>query len=159
MSKWLAIFFLASSIARADDRLIGRWRSNHDETMRFAKEHSIWTERQTHFLNQLFGHLELSFDGKTMRNRFPDITVETNGQTSAFKGFENAFLYRELGSDEDSVAILIKNYFGHDSIVQYHFVNRDRFWVYADDPKMGLADLNFREYFDRVTTPAALPQK
>ena len=29
MSKWLAIFFLVLSIAHADDRLTGLWRSNH----------------------------------------------------------------------------------------------------------------------------------
>jgi hypothetical protein len=95
--------------------------------------------------------MQLTFDGKTMRDEFPDMTIETNGKKSPFKGTGRSVDYEVLGSDEDSIAVLLKNYYGRDRIEHYHFVDRDLFWVYSEESTYPtLPDLNFREYFRRV---------
>ena len=145
-----ACLLLVAIHALADDRLHGTWRSDHDESMRFAREHSLLAPNQIAFLDQILGHLELSFDPTTTRSFMPDVQLDTNGKRSTFKGTDESFRYRVLGADEDSIVLYVEKEFGRDRIIHIHFVGNDQFWIYSEESKFPLQDLNFREYFRRI---------
>ncbi len=146
----LALLCLAPLAAHSSDRLAGVWRSDEKESMDFVRTHTLLEPRQTDFLAGLLGRLELTFDGAHMRYRMPDADIPIQGKSQHFAGFDEKFGYRVLGSDNDSVALLIAKVHGQDRIWHLHFVSDDMFWIYSEDGDYGLRDLNFREYFRRV---------
>jgi hypothetical protein len=150
MRSLLALLCFAPLLAHSDERLAGQWRSDHDASMGFVRAHTILEPRQSDFLEGILGHLELTFDGSKMRYQIPDADVVIQGQPQHFVGSDDCFDYRVLGSDSDSVALLLLNQHGKDRIWHLHFVSDEVFWIYSEDADYGLRDLNFREYFRRV---------
>ena len=149
MWKLLAILAFLPSAVRADDRLFGTWKSNRSESMKFNSAHAVLERRQTEFLDQILGHLEMSFDAKTFRNYMPDIEIKSKGKSTVFYGTDKSYAYRVLGSDVDSVSILVEKELGRDRIMHIHFVGERTFWIYSEESSYELRELNIREYFHR----------
>jgi hypothetical protein len=143
----LILFPLAGNAA---NQLRGTWQSDHEETMRFVKAHSLLEPRQSEFLDGLIGRLRLGFGGATMRYTMPDADITINNKPQHMVGSDDSYQYRVLGRDQDSVAIMLKNDHGRDRIMHIHFVSNDLFWLYSEESDYGLRDLNFREYFRRI---------
>ena len=141
---------LAPALANSSDRLAGQWRSDHEASMHFMRQHSILEPRQSDFLEGTLGRLRLTFDGSRMRYQIPDADSVIQGQSQHFVGSDERFEYRVLGRDSDSVALLLMNHHGKDRIWHLHFVSDDAFWIYSEDGDYGLRDLNIREYFRRI---------
>ena len=150
MRALLAILGFVPLVCGAADRLSGTWRSDHDASIQFAKNHAILEPRQLEFLDGSLGRLEMSFDGKEMRYRLPDFDLTIQGNSRHIVGSDESYSYHVLGADNDSIAILVGKYQGRDRILHIHFVNDDSFWLYSEETDFGLRDLNFREYFRRA---------
>ena len=149
MWKLVAVFAFLPCLAHADDRLLGTWKSDRIESMRFSAENALLEPRQTKFLNQILGHLELSFDGQKSRSYMPDIEIESKGKPTTFFGEDATYGYRVLGSDLDSVSIFVEKKQGRDRIMHLHFVDDNTFWIYTEESSYELRELNTREYFHR----------
>lgn len=149
MRKFLAILALIPLAASANDRLLGTWKSDREESMRFDEAHALLEPKQTKFLSQVLGHLEMSFDGKHVRSTMPDLAIESNGKPTTFHGTDESHAYRVLGTDLDSVAVYVEKEFGRDRILHIHFVGENAFWLYSEESDYGLRELNTREYFHR----------
>jgi hypothetical protein len=134
----------------AADRLSGERRSDHDASMSFIVTHTRLERGQLEFLDGSLGRLQLSFDGTNMRHQIPDFDITIKGKLRHLVGSNETFSYRVLGTDVDSVAILVANDHGRDRIMHIHFVSDDMFWLYSEESDYGLRDLNFREYFRRM---------
>jgi hypothetical protein len=117
--------------------------------MRFGEAHALLEPKQTKFLSQILGHLEMSFDGKHVRSTMPDLPIESNGKPTTFHGTDESHAYRVLGTDLDSVVVYVEKEFGRDRILHIHFVGEDTFWLYSEESDYGLRELNTREYFHR----------
>jgi hypothetical protein len=150
MRALLTLIALVPLACSAADRLSGTWRSDHDASVRFAKDHTILETRLFEFLDGSLGRLVLTFDGTTMRSHIPDFDINIDGKLRHFAATHQSSSYRVLGIDQDSVALLAANYFGRERILHIHFVSDDEFWLYSEESDYGLRDLNFREYFRRA---------
>jgi len=150
MRLLFALFALIPLACAAADRLSGKWHSDHDTSMVFIRTHSRLEPRQFQFLDGSLGRMHLSFDGTNMRRGLPDFDIPIQGKPTHFVGSEENLSYRVIGTDSDSVAILVTNDHGADRILHIHFVNDDSFWLYSEETNYGLRDLNVREYFQRV---------
>lgn len=117
--------------------------------MQFNAAHAVLEPKQTKFLNQILGHLEMTFGPKQVRNHMPDIAIESNGQPITFHGIDETYNYRVLGGDVDSIAIYVEKELGRDRVLHLHFVDAKTLWVYSEESNYGLRDLNIREYFHR----------
>jgi hypothetical protein len=150
MRSLLTLLILLPLTGNAADRLKGTWRSDHEESMRFAKAHAILEPRQSDFLDGILGRLVLRFDANKLRYTMPDADVSIQGKPFHLVGEDETYQYRRLGQDQDSIAILVKSEHGRDRIWHLHFVNDGLFWLYSEDSDYGLRDLNFREYFRKA---------
>lgn len=112
MWQFVALLMFLPFAANADDRLLGSWKSDREESMRFNRAHTLLEPKQTAFLDQILGHLEITFEATKVRSRMPDLTLTTNGKTSTFHGMDDTFDYRVLGADKDSVAVFVEKYGG-----------------------------------------------
>ena len=146
----LFILMLVPLSGNAAASLQGIWKSDHEQTMRFVKMHTLLEDRQLDFLEGLVGQLRLSFDGHAMRYRMPDLDISIQNKPQHFVGADDSYQYQILGADKDSVAIKLNNFYGRDRIWHIHFVSDDVFWLYSEESDYGLKDLNFREYFRRI---------
>jgi len=147
----LLIFLLLIPFAgNGADRLHGTWQSDHDKSMAFVKEHTVLESKQLDFLNGTLGHLQLSFEGARMRYKISDVDLVIVGKPRHLVGMDESYVYRVLGSDQDSVAVIVEKNHGRDRILHIHFVSDDVFWLYSEESDYGLRDLNFREYFRRL---------
>ena len=118
--------------------------------MDFVKGHTVLEPRQSAFLDGTLGHLTLSFDDARMRYMMPALNVVIGGKTHQLAGVDQSYSYRVLGSDQDSVALMVEKESGRDRIIHIHFVSANEFWLYSEESDYGLRDLNFREYFRKV---------
>jgi len=118
--------------------------------MHFAKSHALLEPRQLEFLSGSLGRLQLTFDGTKMRYLLPDFEVTIQGKPRHLVGSDETFSYRVLGTDSDSIALLVAKDHGRDRIIHIHFVNDNTFWLYSEESDYGLRDLNYREYFRRA---------
>jgi hypothetical protein len=150
MRLLFTLFALAPLACGAADRLSGKWHSDHDTSMGFVRAHTRLEPRQLEFLDGSLGRMQLSFDGTNMRRALPDFDIAIQGKPTHFAGSEENLSYRLIGTDSDSVAILVTNDHGADRIIHIHFVKNDMFWLYSEETNYGLRDLNFREYFRRI---------
>jgi hypothetical protein len=150
MRSLLTFLLLIPLAGNAADRLHGVWQSDHDKSMGFVKDHTVLESKQSDFLNGTLGRLQLSFDGTRMRYKIPDIDLAIEGKSRHLVGMDEFYVYRVLGSDQDSVALIIEKDHGRDRILHIHFVSDDVFWLYSEESDYGLRDLNFREYFRRL---------
>lgn len=146
----LTLLALAPIVCGAADRLTGKWRSDHDASMSFISSHTRLEPRQHEFLDGCLGRMELSFDGARMQRQVSDFDVRIQGKLRHFAGADEALSYRVLGTDVDSIAILVAGDHGRDRILHIHFVTQDSFWLYSEETDYGLRDENFREYFRRI---------
>ena len=150
MQALLTLLLLLPLAANAANSLRGTWQSDRDATMRFVREHAVLETNQTEFLDGSLGQLKLSFDSLKMHYQMPDVDVTIQGKPQHFVGSDDAYSYRVLGADQDSVAVMLKGILGRDRIWHIHFVNHDMFWLYSEESDYGLRNLNFREYFRRI---------
>jgi hypothetical protein len=146
----LFALFMFPVICCAADRLNGTWRSDRDASMHFAKTHALLEPRQVDFLDGSLGRLELTFNGTTMRYLLPDFDLTIQGKMKHLVGTDETFSYRVLGTDDDSIALLVAKDHGRDRIIHIHFVNANTFWLYSEESDYGLRDLNYREYFRKI---------
>jgi hypothetical protein len=85
-----------------------------------------------------------------MRYKMPDVNINIQGKALHFVGTDETYPYRVLGTDEDSIALMLEKSHGRDRIIHIHFVSDEVFWLYSEESDYGLRDLNIREYFRRV---------
>jgi hypothetical protein len=137
MRGLLSLLLLLPLVGNAADRLQGAWQSDHEETMRFVKAHTRLEPRQTDFLNGSLGRLRLVFDGNQMHYEMPDFDLPIQGKSVHFAGINETYLYRLLGADQDSVALMVEKDHGRDRIIHIHFVSDTVFWLYSESPTTG----------------------
>jgi len=146
----LAIVAPGTSIA-CQLELDGRWRSDHDMTMRFNREHVRLEPKTDAFLDALFGNMTLEFKAGELHLRMPDLEVPSNGAIVNFAGFEERKPYETLLCNDIEVVTRSPPQRA-DRVVAttYYFVAPDVFWVYAGSTDPMLPDLHIREYFRRI---------
>jgi hypothetical protein len=130
--------------------LIGTWKSDHAQSMHFDRTHSVLEAKQLAFLDQVLGHLVMTFKDEKVRYQMPDVPIVINGKAYLLKGSDDTYEYRVLGADEDSIAIFVVNQFGRDRILHLHFTSQDTFWIYSEESDLKLREINVREYFRRL---------
>jgi hypothetical protein len=136
--------------AHAEPILIGKWKSDRELTMRFAKERAKMEDKSMLFLDQMMGRLTLVFTPTEVSAEMPDWQSQpVGGVKSQHVGFRESHRYNVLGGTEDQVAVdspeLVT---GRQRITVYNFEGPDTMWIYlggASFPK-----LNMREYFVRI---------
>jgi len=150
IAETFVLLIFVVSTAYADARLLGEWKSDRVTTVSFVKDHVKWPSDQLEVLSQMFGHLVLAFVDDTVSMRLPDHEVETPEGPETIQGFDEQHPYTVLGSDLNSVAIMVKMPNGvEEGIVLYHFESDDQMWTYVGD--MGaFSSIHIREYFRRV---------
>lgn len=136
--------------ATADPVIVGKWQSDRELTMLFAKEHARLQDKTYLFLEQMMGRMTLSFTAKTIRIEMPDWQSETAaGGKSQLVGFRETHAYKVIGSSHDQVAVVsAEPVTGRKRITVYNFEDEDTMWVYLGGGPF--PQMNMREYFVRV---------
>lgn len=145
-----ALLMCAAISAMADPVVLGRWQSDRERTMKFARDHAKLEDKTLLFLAQILGRMTLTFTSKTLKSEMPDTQSETaEGVKSQLVGFRELHAYRVIGSSRDQVAVLsVEPVTGRKRVTVYNFEDQDIMWVYlggAPFPQM-----NIREYFVRI---------
>ncbi len=136
--------------ALADPVILGKWQSDRELTMLFAKERARLEDKTYLFLEQMMGRMTLTFTAIRLKSEMPDWQSETvDGVKSQLVGFRESHAYKVIGSSRDQVAVVsTEPVTGRKHITVYNFEDEDTMWVYlggAPFPQM-----NIREYFVRV---------
>lgn len=141
---------LASSSAQADPALVGKWKSNRELTMNFAREKARMEDKTILFLDQIMGKMTLVFSATRVSSEMPDWQSETaEGVKSQLVGFRESHRYKQIGSTADQVALSsVEPVTGRRRITVYNFENQDTMWVYVGGEPF--SEMNIREYFVRV---------
>ena len=148
----LAILFAASSSASACERsLIGTWKSDGQETMKFIRENSRLERKAEDFLQALMGHMTLTFSKSDLHSVMPDLEVPVSGEKRPFAGFEERKPYKVLFCSASMIVFSSKRSFreGYEATT-FNFIGPDTIWVYLGSTDPGIPDINGREYFQRV---------
>lgn len=140
----------AATAAGADPRLLGTWRSDREASLAFASGHSGLEDRTRQFLEQLLGHLTLSFDPQHLTSHLADVPVRSaTGVVSTLAGFSERHPYRVLSATRREVTVsTVDPVSGQPEVVVFHGENGDALWVELPSPPMPVTGL--REYFVRV---------
>lgn len=150
----VAVVFLALLLsplgAAGDDRLHGTWQSDRVESMKFVSAHTIREPREREFLEGTLGELQRTFDSESYRYDMPSMSITIAGKPFDLVAIDESYRYHILGSDYDSVALLVEHYRDRDRMLHIHFASADVLWVYSEESDYGLRDLNVREYFRRL---------
>lgn len=144
------LFVLPWTSVDAAPALIGKWKSDHELTMRFARDRAKMEDKTILFLDQMMGRLSLVFTPTQLLAEMPDWQSETaGGVRSQLVGFRESHRYKVLGSTADQVAIMSPEpVTGRQTITVYNFEGPDTMWVYVAGASF--PPLNIREYFVRV---------
>ena len=136
--------------ALADPVLLGRWQSDREMTMHFAKQHAKLEEKTLLFLDQMMGRLTLVFLPTRISSEMPNWQSETaEGIKSQLVGFRELSRYKIVGSTAEQIAtISIEPLTGQRRITVYNFENKDTMWVYVGGS--AFSNMNIREYFVRI---------
>jgi len=150
MRALLTLLLLLPMAGTAADRLHGTWQSDHEQTMRFVRAHTLLEPQQSDFLDGYLGRVRIHYDATTYRYTMPDLDIRIGGKPRHFAGMDATYRYRILGADQDSISLMLEQHHGRDRIIHIHFVGDDAFWIYSGESEYGIDDLNYREYFRRV---------
>lgn len=171
MKKWIIILvivgcaiavFLYFRNDQAEFVLNGKWKSDIEKTIEFAKEHQEWSPQKEHAFRQLFGHMIIEY-----RNNKATLTLLSHqvGEGETTVNTEEQILHSNfevLYQGESSVTLLMHSDrflaenetlksvgYEKSSTTKLHF-NKDKnqYWVYLGDS--GFLDLHGREYFSRI---------
>jgi hypothetical protein len=146
----LFILFVPLSVHAKNPTLIGKWQSDRELTMTFAKEHGKLSDNTSLFLDQLMGRLTLTFTKSTVFSYLPDTQSTTvEGIKSQLIGFNERNQYKSLATTETQIAILsLEPVTGIKTITTYNFEDENTMWVYLGG--RNFSKLNIREYFRRI---------
>ena len=147
----LALTLAASATAtKAEPRLLGTWRSDREASLAFAARHPGLPETTHQFLEQLLGHLTLSFTPGYVTSHLPDMPVKApTGAASQLAGFSERHPYRMLNTTATQVNIsTVEPVSRLPRVMDFHFDTADTMWVELPSPPMPVGGL--REYFVRV---------
>ena len=130
--------------------LIGAWKSDHALTMDWLRKHTTMTPKQAEFLDQLEGHMTLTFSRERIKTEMPAIDVTIAGKTRHMDGFKDDAPYAVVAAGPQRVSVSSMSHAtGESSIDEMHFDGPDTMWM----PMGGhgtLLDPQSREYFRRV---------
>lgn len=128
---------LLSACESHDSRLIGRWRSNRELSIRtFPHREKLAADKRAIFDN-LFGKLTLTYTQRYVETEMPS--------TGSEAPFRQRSAYRIISSDADSVTVAFEDApIEGDTTKVIHFEGPNRYWI-----PVGIS--NGKEYFDRVS--------
>lgn len=140
----------AAHAAKADPRLLGTWRSDREASLAFAAGHPGLSEPTRRFLEQLLGHLTLTFTASHLASRLPDVPMTSaTGTVSSLAGFSERHPYQVLGATATQVTVsTVEPVSGLPRVMVFHFQTAGAMWVELPGPPMPVDGL--REYFVRV---------
>ena len=141
---------LTSISARADPSLVGKWRSERELTIAFARDRAKLEDKTLLFIEQMMGRMTLTFTPRRIASEMPDWQSEdAAGNKSNLVGFKETHSYKLLGSTRTQVAIAsVEPVTGRHAITIYNFDNENTMWVYLGGAPF--PEMNIREYFVRV---------
>jgi hypothetical protein len=152
MKRLAAVLLLALAwiSAHAEPVLLGKWKSNHELTMRFARERAKMEDKTLLFFGQMMGRMTLDFTSSLVSSDMPDWQSETvSGVKSNLSGFHESHRYEVLGSTADQVAVdSVEPVSGRRKITVYNFEDDDTMWIYLGGGTF--PQMNVREYFVRI---------
>jgi hypothetical protein len=145
----LAVAVVAAT-AHSEPKLLGKWKSDGQKSVAFAKERAKLEDKTLLFLEQLLGNMTLTFTRESITSEMPDVqTQSTEGVKSKLNGFSERHPYKVIGLTESQVAIsTVEAVTGRKAIVVFNFDGKDAMWVYVGSPAM--PETNIREYFVRI---------
>ena len=152
MRLTLATIALAStcSSAYADPVLLGKWRSDRQLTMQFARDRAKLEDKTLLFLEQLMGKMTVTFSPNRIVSEMPDWqSKNANGEKSGLAGFKEVHRYKLLATTPTQVAVSsVEPVTGRRTITVYNFENKNTMWVYLG--ASAFSEMNIREYFVRI---------
>jgi hypothetical protein len=130
--------------------LIGVWKSDHALTMDWLHKHTTMTPKQAAFLDQLEGHMTLTFTRDRLTSDMPSIDMTIEGKPRHMDGFRDIANYLVVASGPQRVSISNVNHAtGLPMVSEFNFDGPDTMWT----PMGGIGsplDPKSREYFRRV---------
>ena len=143
------LFFASISTSYADPILIGKWKSDSVLSMKFNREKAIMQDKTALFLDQLMGHMIITFTPTKMITDMPDVdTKSALGVVSRFRESHESGVYKFLGSTSTQVAIsAAEPVTGLQKITVFNFEDENTAWIYLGGGNF--PDMNLREYFVR----------
>ena len=140
----------ASSLP-ANFPLIGTWRSDRALTMAWLRQHATITKKQDAFLDQLVGHLMLTFTRDHMKSDMPDFPVQVDGKPFPMKGFHANSPYTVVSAGSQQASISSANAVTRVvEVSDYNFDDRDTMWQLMNAKGQNALDARAREYYRRV---------
>jgi len=137
--------------AWADPKLEGKWQSDHDLTMAFLRENVKLQDKTVAFLDQLMGHLSLSFGKQQVVAEMPVLSVKMGDSLHRLDGYHWQSAYRVVYRNAHAVvAVSREQGSGNEVAVKYNFVSPDVMWIYVGGTDKMFPDLHYREYYRRV---------
>lgn len=115
-----------------------------------ARKHARLEGKTEQFLDQLMGHMVLTFKPGLMTSDMPAIEIRAaSGKLTKSMPFVTREAYTVLGKTDTQVVLSsIHPVSKRPFMTVYNFESKDVMWVYAADPLM--PDLHLREYFVRL---------
>ena len=129
----------------AGSPLIGTWRSDHDVTMAWQRKHMTMTKKKEALMDQLIGHMTLTFTRDHVKTDMPDIPVQLDGKSMPMKAFHTDDPFTVVSAGPNRVSLSATNpVTGAAELSDHNFEGHDTMWIpIAVDP-------GSREYFRRV---------
>jgi len=143
-------FAVAATTVHSEPRLLGKWKSDGQRSVVFAKARAKLEDKTLLFLEQLLGNMTLTFTRENLISEMPEVQTESiDGVKSKLVGFSERHPYKIIGLTENQVAISsVEPVTGRKAIMVFNFDGENTMWVYVGSPSM--PDTNFREYFVRL---------
>jgi hypothetical protein len=130
-------------------RHLGTWNINLKKTKSWNSENCKLTEKQTYAHTQLVTKTQILFTKNTITFTSQEKEFIINKErTAKLIAFEESFQYEILSSDENTIAIKIKDFMGEDSIDLIHFDDENNLWLYEGNT--GFIYVNTREFYKKA---------
>lgn len=145
----MALLMTNCSSTRTHDScplLEGTWKSSKKLSMAQTFPSST-TDTQKQFLEQIWGHLSVSYqDGILFSHAAPTQSITINGKKYPFVFDAYQEIYTVEGCTPNTITVSSKDSGGTKQTRTMHFVDDDTYWVTADEYLPSV-----KEYFKRVS--------
>jgi len=135
----------------ANSPLIGTWRSDRALTMAWLRQHTAITKKQDAFLDQMAGHMTITFTRDHVKSDVPDFPVQVDGKSLPMKGFHANSPYTVVSASSQRASISSVNpVTGGVEVSDLNFDDHDTMWLLMNVKGQNALDPRAREYYRRV---------
>ena len=142
----LILVFIFAQSAWSCPPLTGKWKSSLHMSMEYNKKHAELEPRQMEFLNQILGHMEISYtENQIHEHELPTLKVISDAREHDFVFEDLKYSYNLISCSDQTIKLSFTHPYTGEEEIELTFLNDDIYWV---SPEMMMP--RSREYFYRI---------